>query len=49
MNRLLPRLFFIAAIVAALLFLPSQEPAKWVQNPFEGNPYVEAHRGLEAP
>ncbi len=50
MSRLLPRLFFIAVLVAALLFLPDygkpRDPVR-AQNPFERNLYVEAHRGLE--
>ena len=51
MNRLLPRLFFVAAVVVTMLTLPDcSNPEKvYVQNPFERNLYVEAHRGLEAP
>lgn len=49
LKQWIPKIFFVAALVTALLFLPDygNKPAVWVQNPFEENLYVDAHRGLE--
>ena len=50
---ILPRLFFIAAVVAALLYLPAQAPKSWTCSTDteceDLAARVEAHRGLEAP